>query len=229
MITKPVISAVEAARKIKDGAVLHVGGFLGCGSPDGIIAALAAQGTKDMTLVCNDSAIADPKSGRVTGVAPLIAGKQFSRMIVSHIGTNPETQRQMNAGETIVDLVPQGTLAERVRAAGMGLGGVLTPTGVGTEVEIGKQKLTVNDRIYLLELPLPGDVAILKAKRADRAGNLQYAKTARNFNPLMAMACALVMVEAEEIVEIGEIDPDEVHTPSIFIDFIVLAAKREQP
>jgi acetate CoA/acetoacetate CoA-transferase alpha subunit len=217
------VSAAEAASKIRDGATVMAGGFLGCGSADGVIAALLAQGTKDLTLVCNDTAVYDMKNGRVTGVAPLVAGKRFSRVIVSHIGTNPETQRQMNAGETAVDLVPQGTLAERIRAGGTGLGGVLTPTGVGTEVEEGKQKLTIADKVYLLELPLRGDVAILKAKRADKAGNLQYSKTARNFNPLMAMACDLVIVEAEEIVEVGEIDPDQVHTPSIFIDLIVQA------
>ena len=223
MIQKPVIAAAEAARLVKDGMTVHVGGFLGCGSPEGIIAALAAQKTKDLTLVCNDTAILDQKSGRVTGVAPLVANKQFSRMIVSHIGTNPETQRQMNEGEAEVVLVPQGTLAERIRAAGAGLGGFLTPTGVGTEVEAGKQKLTVGDRVFLLELPLPGDVAILKARRADKAGNLQYSKTARNFNPLMATACAVVVAEVEEIVEIGEIDPDQVHTPSIFVDYLVKA------
>ena len=223
MIQKPVIAAAEAARLVKDGMTVHVGGFLGCGSPEGIIAALAAQKTKDLTLVCNDTAILDQKSGRVTGVAPLVANKQFSRMIVSHIGTNPETQRQMNEGEAEVVLVPQGTLAERIRAAGAGLGGFLTPTGVGTEVEAGKQKLTVGDRVFLLELPLPGDVAILKARRADKAGNLQYSKTARNFNPLMATACKTVIAEVEEIVEIGEIDPDQVHTPSIFVDYLVKA------
>ena len=223
MIQKPVIAAAEAAKLVKDGMTVHVGGFLGCGSPDGVLAALAAQGTKDLTLVCNDTAVLDQKSGRVTGVAPLVAKKQFKRMIVSHIGTNPETQRQMNAGESLVELVPQGTLAERVRAAGSGLGGFLTPTGVGTEVEEGKQKLTVGDRVYLLELPLAGDVALLKAKKADKAGNLVYAKTARNFNPLMATACATVIAEVEEIVEIGQIDPDQVHTPSIFVDYLVKA------
>ncbi|HOX33040.1 MAG TPA: CoA transferase subunit A [Spirochaetales bacterium] len=223
MIQKPVIAAAEAAKLVKDGMTVHVGGFLGCGSPDGVLAALAAQGTKDLTLVCNDTAVLDQKSGRVTGVAPLVAKKQFKRMIVSHIGTNPETQRQMNAGESLVELVPQGTLAERVRAAGSGLGGFLTPTGVGTEVEEGKQKLTVGDRVYLLELPLAGDVALLKAKKADKAGNLVYAKTARNFNPLMATACTTVIAEVEEIVEIGQIDPDQVHTPSIFVDYLVKA------
>jgi acetate CoA/acetoacetate CoA-transferase alpha subunit len=226
VIRKPLISAAEAAAHVKEGMILHVGGFLGCGSPEGIIAALVAAGTKDLTLVCNDTAVYDLKSSRITGVAPLVAARQFSRVVVSHIGTNPETQRQMNAGETVVELVPQGTLAERVRAAGCGLGGILTPTGVGTEVEDGKQVLTIDNKVYLLELPLPGDVAILKAKRADRAGNLQYSKTARNFNPLMAMACKLVIVEAEEIVEIGEIDPDEVHTPSIFVDYLVQGGRK---
>lgn len=223
MIQKPVISAAEAAAHVKDGMTLHVGGFLGCGSPEGIIAALVEQGTKDLTLVCNDTAVYDLKSNRVTGVAPLVASKQFSRMIVSHIGTNPETQRQMNANETVVELVPQGTLAERVRSAGAGLGGFFTPTGVGTEVETGKQVQLINGKAYLLEMALPGDVAIIKAKKADKAGNLQYSKTARNFNPLMATACEKVIAEVEEIVEIGEIDPDQVHTPSIFVDYLVLA------
>jgi acetate CoA/acetoacetate CoA-transferase alpha subunit len=223
VVPKPIITAVEAAAMVKEGMTVQVGGFLACGSPNAIIAALAARGTKGLTLVCDDTAIWDPKNGRVTGVAALVANKQFSRIIVSHIGTNPETQRQMNAGETEVILVPQGTLAERVRAAGAGLGGFLTPTGLGTEAAEGKEKVTVNDRVYLLELPLPGDIALVKAKRADRAGNLQYAKTARNFNPLMASACALVIAEAEEIVEIGAIDPDQVHTPSIFVDYLVQA------
>lgn len=225
MLAKPLISATEAAALVKDGMVVHVGGFLGCGSPDGVLAAVEASGVKDLTLVCNDTAVWDQKNGRITGVAPLIAARRFSKVIVSHIGTNPETQRQMNANETEVVLVPQGTLAERVRSAGTGLGGFLTPTGVGTEVEEGKQKLTVGDRVYLLELPLPGDVALLKAKRADRSGNLQFSKTARNFNPLMAMACATVIVEVEELVDIGEMDPDQVHTPGIFVDYIVLAGK----
>jgi acetate CoA/acetoacetate CoA-transferase alpha subunit len=220
---KPIITAAEAAKLVKDGMTVHVGGFLGCGSPEGIIAALAVQGTKDLTLVCNDTAIFDPKTNRTTGVAPLVAAKQFSKMIVSHIGTNPETQRQMNSGETLVELVPQGTLAERVRAAGAGLGGFFTPTGVGTEVEVGKQIQIIKDKAYILETALPGDVALLKAKRADKAGNLQYSKTARNFNPLMATSCQTVIAEVEEIVEIGEIDPDQVHTPCIFVDYLVQA------
>jgi acetate CoA/acetoacetate CoA-transferase alpha subunit len=223
VVEKPVISAKAAAAMVKEGMTVQVGGFLDCGSPDEVLAALAERGTKGLTLVCNDTAIHDPKTGRSRGVAGLIVNRQFSRMIVSHIGTNPETQRQMNAGEAEVVLVPQGTLAERVRAAGAGLGGVLTPTGLGTEAAEGKQKVTVGDRVFLLELPLPGDVALVKAKRADKAGNLQYSKTARNFNPLMASACALVIAEVEEIVEIGDIDPDQVHTPSIFVDYLVKA------
>lgn len=223
MIAKPVIGAAEAAAMVKPGDVVHVGGFLGCGSPDAVLAALVAAGTKDLTLVCNDTAILNPKTGSANGIAPLIIHRQVKRVVTSHIGTNAETQRQMNAGEIIVDLVPQGTLAERVRSAGNGLGGVLTPTGVGTEVEKGKTKLTVNNKVYLLEEALPGDVALIKAKKADKAGNLVYAKTARNFNPLMATACTLVIAEVEEIVEVGEIDPDQVHTPSLFVDYLVKA------
>lgn len=223
MIEKPVISAAEAAAMVKSGNVVHVGGFLGCGSPDAVLKALAKTGVGNLTLVCNDTAFFDEKNGRITGVAPLVKNKAFSKIIVSHIGTNPETQRQMNAGETEVVLVPQGTLAERVRSAGNGLGGVLTPTGVGTEVEEGKQKITLGGKDYLLEVALPGDVALIKAKKGDKAGNLVYSKTARNFNPLMATACTVVIAEVEEIVEIGAIDPDQVHTPSIFVDYLVKA------
>ncbi len=223
MIEKPVLSAAEAAAKIKPGDVIHLGSFLGCGCPDTIVKALVAAGTKNLTLVCNDTGLFNEEKGRSNGPAPLVKAKAFSTMIVSHIGTNPETQRQMNAGESEVLLVPQGTLAERIRAAGNGLGGVLTPTGVGTEVEQGKQKITLKGKEFLLEEALPGDVALIKAKKADKAGNLVYSKTARNFNPLMATSCTIVIAEVEELVEIGAIDPDLVHTPSIFVDFIVMA------
>ena len=150
-----------------------------------------------------------------------MVSRQFKRVIVSHIGTNPETGRQMNANELAVDLVPQGTLAERIRSAGFGLGGILTPTGVGTPVEAGKQKLTIDGKDYLLELPIKADVALVKAYKADKAGNLVFRKAARNFNPLMATAADLVIVEAQNIVEIGEIDPDEVMTPGIFVNYLV--------
>lgn len=221
MISKPVISPDKAAALVKRGATIQVGGFLGCGSPVALIRALERAGTGGLTLVCTDTGILDPKRNVVTGPAPLIASGQVATVYASHIGTNAETQRRMGDGSLEVILVPQGTLAERVRAAGAGLGGVLTPTGLGTEAAEGKEKVRVGDRVFLLELPLPGDIAFVKAKRADRAGNLQYSKTARNFNPLMASACAIVVAEAEEIVEIGDIDPDQVHTPSIFVDFLV--------
>jgi acetate CoA/acetoacetate CoA-transferase alpha subunit len=227
MVKKPVISAAEAAAKVRDGDVLMVGGFLACGSPHTVIQALKAKGAKDLTLICNDTAAHDLKSGKITGVGHLVQGRQFKKIIASHIGLNQETQRQMNAGETEVDLVPQGTLAERVRAGGVGLGGILTPTGLGTEVEQGKQVITVGDRLFLLELPLKADVALIKAQKGDRSGNLVYAATARNFNPLMAMAASTVIAEVEEIVEVGEIDPNEVHTPSIFVDFLVKAERLE--
>lgn len=227
MIKKPVISAAEAAAKVRDGDVLMVGGFLACGSPHTVIQALKDKGTRNLTLICNDTAAHDLKSGKVTGVGHLVQGRQFKRVITSHIGLNQETQRQMNAGETQVELVPQGTLAERIRSGGVGLGGILTPTGLGTEVEQGKQVITVGDRLFLLELPLKADVALIKAKKADRAGNLVYAATARNFNPLMAMAASVVIAEVEELVEIGEIDPNDVHTPSIFVDFLVQAERLE--
>lgn len=221
MIKKPIISAKEAVKLITDGMSLMVGGFLGCGSPENLIDALKLAGTSNLTLICNDTAIYNPDKNVVNGVAELIVNKQFKKVIVSHIGTNKETIRQMNAGETEVDLIPQGTLAERIRAAGFGLGGILTPTGIGTEVEIGKQIIEVNKKKFILEEPLPADVAIIKAKKADKAGNLIFSKSARNFNPIMATAAKTVIVEAEEIVEIGELDPESIDTPSIFVHFIV--------
>lgn len=227
MIEKPILTPAEAAAKVREGDTLMVGGFLACGSPHTLIQALKEKGTDQLTLVCNDTAAHDLKSGRITGVGHLVARRQFKKIIASHIGLNQETQRQMNAGETEVELVPQGTLAERVRAAGAGLGGFLTPTGIGTEVEAGKNRILVDNRAYLLELPLKADVAFIKAKKADKAGNLVYAATARNFNPLMATAAATVVAEVEEIVEIGEIDPNDVHTPSIFVDALVRAERLE--
>jgi len=223
MIIKPIISAAEAAGRIKEGDTLMVGGFLNCGAPHTIILALLARGTKNLTLICNDTAIHDFKTGRITGVGHLIQARQCRKIIASYIGANQEAQRQMNAGETEVELVPQGTLVEQIRAGGAGLGGFLTPTGVGTEVAKGKQVMVVAHKPFLLELPLHADVAIIKARKADRSGNLVFNGTARNFNPLMATAAALVIAEVEEIVETGEIDPNQIHTPSIFVDFLVKA------
>jgi len=210
-----IISAAEAAAKVQDGMTVMVGGFLGCGTPQSLVDQVLAQGTKDLTLVCNDTAFPD------AGVGKLVVSRQFKKVIVSHIGTNPETGRQMNAGELAVELVPQGTLAEQIRSAGFGLGGILTPTGVGTPVEAGKQKLTIDGKDYLLELPIKADVALIKAYKADKAGTLVFRKAARNFNPLMAPAAKIVLVEAQNIVETGEIDPDEVMTPGIFVNYLV--------
>jgi len=225
MVQKPIVTADEAVKLIKEGDAVMVGGFLGCGSPTGLIAALERRGTGKMTLICNDCAMYNPKTGDMNGVAPLVAKKRFSAAVVSHIGTNPEIQRQMNEGETDVLLVPQGTLAERIRAAGAGLGGVLTPTGLGTEVQDGKKVVEVDGTKFLLEKALKGDVALIRAKKADKSGNCVYDKSGRNFNPLMAMACDTVIVEADEIVEIGALDPEVVVTPSVFVTHIVQGRK----
>ncbi len=221
MTIKPIITAQEAVKHLQNGMSVMVGGFMGCGTPPKLIDALLESGVKDMTLICNDTALYSPDKNLVTGVAPLIVEKRFSKVIVSHIGTNRETGRQMNANELDVELVPQGTLAERVRSGGVGLGGFLTPTGIGTNVEKGKKIIEIDGKKYVLEKPLKASVALLKAKIADKAGNLVYSKSARNFNPLMAMAADIVIVEAEKIVEVGEIDPDIVVTPSIFVNYIV--------
>lgn len=209
------ISIEEAIEKIEDGMTIMVGGFLGCGNPHRLVEALAAKGTKDLTLICNDTSFPE------YGVGKMVVNKQFKKIIASHVGTNPETGRQMNEKETEVVLVPQGTLAEQVRAGGAGLGGILTPTGVGTVVEEGKEKLTVDGVEYLLEKPLRADVALIAAQKADEYGNLVYFGATRNFNNLMATAAETVIVEVEEVVEVGELDPNEVVTPGIFVSHIV--------
>ena len=209
------ITAREAADLVRSGQTVMVGGFMGAGTPEGIVDALVEAGTADLTLVCNDTAFID------TGVGKLVANKQFSHIIASHIGTNKETGRQLTAGETKVTLVPQGTLAERIRAGGAGLGGFLTPTGVGTVVEEGKKKMEVEGKTYLLEKPLRGDVALLHGSMVDRAGNVFHAKTTRNFNPIMALACDTVIVEAEKLVEVGNTDPHLVMIPAALVDYIV--------
>lgn len=205
----------EAINHIKDGMTIMVGGFLGCGSPHRLIDALVEKGVKDLTLICNDSGFAD------IGVGKLVVNKQIKKLIASHIGTNRETGNQMNAGEMEVVLVPQGTLAEQVRAGGAGLGGFLTPTGVGTVVEEGKEKIEIDGKTYLLELPLRADVALIAGETVDQFGNIVYYGATRNFNNLMAPAADLVIVEAEEVVEVGELDPNDVVTPGIFVDYIV--------
>lgn len=208
------ISLQEAVSKIKDGMTVMVGGFLAAGSPITILDELAKSGVKNLTLICNDTAYADVAHGK------LITNKQVKKVIVSHIGTNPNTSEQMNSGELEIEFAPQGTLAERIRAAGAGLGGVLTTTGMGTVVAEGKEIVKVDGKAYLLEKPLRADVALLGATVADEAGNLVYIGTTQNFNPLMATAADLVIVEAEKVVKTGCIPPEQVHTPAMFVDYI---------
>lgn len=210
-----VIKFDEATAMIQDSMTLMIGGFLGVGSPQTLIDALVEKGVKGLTVIANDTAFPDK------GLGKLIVSRQVKKVIVSHIGTNPETGRQMNAGELEVELVPQGTLAEKIRSGGAGLGGVLTRTGLGTVVAEGKQIITIDGREYLLEKTLRADMALLKAHMADKAGNLVFRRSARNFNPLMGMAADIVIVEAEEIVEVGAIDPDMVMLPGIFVNYVV--------
>lgn len=214
-----IVDWAEIGPMFSDGMSVMFGGFMGVGTPLGIVSALLASKVCDLTLIGNDTAFPE------AGIGPLIGSGQAVKVIVSHIGTNPVTGKKMIAGELEVELVPQGTLIERIRAGGSGLGGVLTPTGVGTVVEEGKQKLTVFGREYLLETQLRADVAIIKAKKADTAGNLVYERAARNFNPVIALAADLVIAEVEEIVEVGMIDPDHVMTPGALIDKIVVSER----
>jgi acetate CoA/acetoacetate CoA-transferase alpha subunit len=217
-IEMKTISIGEAVSMIPNGASLMIGGFMGVGTPERLVDEIVHQGKRDLSVIANDTA----KPG--TGIGKLVGAKLVRRAIVSHIGLNPETQQQMIAGEISVELVPQGTLIERIRAGGYGLGGVLTPTGIGTVVEEGKRKIDVEGKEYLLEAPLRADFALVHSFLADYLGNLAYALTARNFNPLMAMAGATVIAVAENIVPVGVIAPDHVITPAPLIDYLVANA-----
>ncbi len=212
---KKIITPDEAAAHVKSGMVVMVGGFLGNGSPHKIIAALLQGSARNLTIICNDTAMPD------VGVGRLIANRQAKKVITSHIGTNPITSELMNAGQMPVEFVPQGTLAERIRCGGAGLGGVLTRTGIGTLVADGKEHITVDGVEYLLEKPLRADIALICGTYSDAAGNLKYSGTAQNFNPLMAAAADMVIAETENMVDIGDIPPEAVHTPAIFVDYIV--------
>lgn len=209
------VSLSEAVELVKNGMTVMVGGFLANGTPNRIIDALVEKGVRDLTVICNDTSFPDK------GVGKLVVNRQVSRLYTSHIGTNPHTGEQMNAGELQIEFCPQGTLAERIRAAGSGLGGVLTPTGLGTSVAEGKEVIMVDGKEYLLEKPLRADVALLGASVCDKEGNLAYRGTSQNFNPLMAMAADVVIVEAGEVVEAGGIAPENVRTPSVLVDYIV--------
>ncbi|AVQ27223.1 acetate CoA-transferase subunit alpha [Fusobacterium ulcerans] len=210
-----LVSMEEAVSHVKDGMTVFIGGFLGVGTPEKIIDALVAKGVKDLTVIGNDTGFPD------RGIGRLVVNNQVKKVIASHIGTNPETGRRMQTGEMEVELAPQGTLAERVRAGGNGLGGILTPTGIGTIVEEGKEIITVDGKKYILEKPLRADVALLNGSVVDELGNVIYAKTTKNFNPMMATAADTVIVFAEKLVKVGEIDPDHVMTSRIFVDYIV--------
>ena len=209
------VSLRDAVAMIPDGATLMIGGFMGVGSPERLIEELVLQGKSNLTVIANDNAM----PGR--GIGKLVDAGLVSRTVASHIGLNPETQRQMIARKMEVDLVPQGTLVERIRAGGCGLGGVLTPTGVGSIVEEGKQRIELNGKSYLVETALRADFALIHAFLADYTGNLAYALTARNFNPVMAMAADTTIVTADNIVPVGVISPDHVVTPAPLVDYLV--------
>ena len=210
-----IISFEEAIAKIKDGMTIMIGGFLSVGTANKMVDGIVGSDVKKLTIICNDTAFADK------GLGKLIANKQVDKVITSYIGANSASIEQMNNGELVVEFSPQGTLAERVRAGGAGLGGVLTPTGLGTVVAEGKDIITVDGKEFILEKPLRADVSLIGASMSDTHGNLTYRGTSQNFNPLMATAADLVIVEAENVVEIGTFKPEEVKTPSIYVDFIV--------
>jgi acetate CoA/acetoacetate CoA-transferase alpha subunit len=209
------VSLDQSVRMIPDGASLMIGGFLGVGTPERIIDEIVRQNKRDLTVIANDTATLDK------GIGKLVRAKLLRKAIVSHIGLNAETQRQMMAGELEVELVPQGTLIERIRAGGYGLGGVLTQTGIGTTVETGKQRVEVGGKPYLLEIALRADFALVQAFIADYLGNLAYALTARNFNPVIARAAGTVIASADNIVPVGVISPDHVVTPAPIVDYLV--------
>lgn len=210
-----MISIEQAVGMVKDGMTVMIGGFLGVGTAEKMIDALVEKGVKDLTIIANDTAL------ETKGLGKLIVTKQVKKAIVSYIGSNRESGRQMTAGEMEIVLTPQGTLAEQVRSGGAGLGGVLTPIGIGTIVEEGKQKITVQGKDYLLFEPLRADVALIYGSIVDTKGNVFYGKTTRNFNPLMASAADVVICEAQKIVPAGELDPHLVMTPGIFVNYVV--------
>ena len=205
----------QAVALIPDGATIMVGGFMGIGTPENLMDELVRQGKRDLTVIANDNA----RPG--VGVGKLVTAGLVKKTICSHIGLNPETQKKMHAGSMQVELVPQGTLVERIRAGGFGLGGILTPTGVGTLVEENKRKIEVDGKDFLLETPLRADFALIQSFLCDYSGNLTYVLTARNFNPVMAMAADTVIVEAEHMVPVGLIPPDQVVTPAPVVDYVV--------
>ncbi|KLV04270.1 CoA transferase subunit A [Photobacterium ganghwense] len=211
---KKNINRSEIESLLRDGMTIMIGGFMANGAPEQLIDILLSSSVKNLTLVTTDTGTPNSGSGR------LIAARRVRRLLASHIGTNPETGRQMVTGELEVELIPQGTLAERIRAAGAGLGGFLTPTGLGTVIAEGKPVIDVDGQMFLLEKPLRADLALIRGSVVDSKGNTFYRRTTQNFNPLMAMAAETVIVEAHELVETGAIAAENVHTPGLFIDHI---------
>ena len=230
-----IITAQEAAAMIKDGSSLMVGGFMANGSPEAIMDALVERNAKDLTVICNDGGFGpafDEEGNEIkapTGTGKLVKNHSIKKLVATHIGLNKQVAQQMNAGEMEVTLVPQGSMAEMIRAGGAGLGGVVTPTGVGTEIADGEftlQQMNIQGRDYLLMAPLHADVAVLGGNIVDKKGNVFYKGTTKNFQQVMATAADLVIVEAEKVVEVGELDPDYVMTPYIFVDYIVVGGDK---
>jgi 3-oxoacid CoA-transferase subunit A len=219
---KVMRSAQDAVAQIPEGATLMVGGFGVCGNPENLLSALHARGTRGLTVISNNAGIDDFGLGR------LLKARQIRKMIATYVGENREFERQFLAGELEVELVPQGTFSERIRAGGAGIGGFFTPTGYGTLVAEGKETRVIDGRPYVLELPLKADFALVRAWKGDRYGNLVYRKTARNFNPMMATAAQVTLAEVEHLVEPGEIEPDAVHTPGIFVRHILRGEQYER-
>jgi len=230
-----IITAAQAAEMIKDGSTLMVGGFMANGSPELIMDALVAKDVKDLTVICNDGGVGpqfDEEGNEIsgpTGNGKLIKNKSIKKLIATHIGLNKQVAEQMNAGELEVELVPQGSMAEMIRAAGAGLGGIITPTGVGTDIANGaftKQEITLDGKDYLIMAPIRADVAVLRGSIVDKKGNVFYKGTTKNFQMVMATAADTVIVEAEKLVEVGELDGDYVMTPYIFVDYIVVGGDK---
>src|SRR5215203_1288265 len=221
-MNKVLTTADEAVAVIPDGATIMVGGFGLCGIPENLLAALHRRGTTNLTIVSNNAGVDD------YGVGPLLRARQVRKMISTYVGENKEFERQFLQKEIEVELVPQGTFSERMRAAGAGIGGFFTPTGAGTLIAEGKESRVINGRTYILEAPLHADFAFVKAWKGDRAGNLVYRKTARNFNPVMATAGIVTIAEVEHLVEPGAIDPDHVVTPGIYVKHVVHGARYEK-
>lgn len=222
MINKVVANVQEALYGVKDGMTLMLGGFGLCGIPENSIAELVQMGTKNLTCISNNAGVDD------FGLGLLLQGKQIKKMVSSYVGENDEFERQMLSGELEVDLIPQGSLAERCRAGGAGIPAFFTPAGYGTEVAQGKEVREFNGKPHILESALTADFAIVKAWKGDTAGNLIYKATAKNFNPMMAMAGKITIAEVEELVPAGELDPNEIHTPGIFVQRIFQGERFEK-